>query len=134
MLRPNFAFSPPLVAHLPAPLLCRRTRMPIIGSTPTSFATRRVCSQLLEFLDHDDDRLAELAAEQRGADEGAILVAVADDQALGILVHRERGDQLRLAAGLEAEMKLRAGVDDLLDHLAELVHLDREDAAIERFR
>ena len=28
--RPNFAFSPPLGDHLPEPLLCNRTRMPIM--------------------------------------------------------------------------------------------------------
>ena len=27
--RPNFAFSPPLVAHFPAPLESRRTRKPM---------------------------------------------------------------------------------------------------------
>jgi hypothetical protein len=27
-------------------------------------------------------------------------------------------------------MKLRAGVDDLFDHFAQLIHLDRKDAAI----
>ena len=66
----------------------------------------------------------------RDADESAVLVAVADDQALRVLVHRQRGDQLRLAARFEAEMKLLAGVDDLFDHFAQLVHLDRENAAI----
>ena len=59
-----------------------------------------------------------------------ILVAVADDQALGVLVHRERGEQLRLAARFETEMKLRAGIDDLFDDFAQLVHLDRKNAAI----
>ena len=42
VLTPNFAFSPPLVAHFPAPFAASRTRMPIIGSTPTSFDTRRI--------------------------------------------------------------------------------------------
>ena len=86
--------------------------------------------KFLEFLDDDDDRLAETTSEHGGADEGAILVAVANDKALGVLVHRERGDQLRFAARFETEMKLRAGVDDLFDHFAQLIHLDRKDAAI----
>ena len=105
MSSPNFAFSPPLGAHLPAPLLTSRTRMPIIGSTPTSSRRANRLHELLELLDDDDDLLAELAAEQRDSDEGAILVAVADDQALRVLVHRERREQLRFAAGLEAEVK-----------------------------
>ena len=86
--------------------------------------------KLLEFLHHDDDRLAELAAEQRDADEGLILVAVADDQALRVLVHGEGRDQFRLAARFESEMKLLPGVDDLFDHFAQLVDLDRKNAAI----
>ena len=86
--------------------------------------------QLLEFFDDDDDRLAEPAAEHGGANEGAVLVAVADDEALRVFVHRERGDQLRFAAGFETEMKLRAGVDDLFDHFAQLIDLDRKNAAI----
>ena len=74
--------------------------------------------------------LPSLLPEQRDADEGAVLVAVADDQGLGVRVHGERREQLGLAAGLEAEMICLAGIDDLLDDLAQLVHLDREDAAI----
>ena len=66
----------------------------------------------------------------RGANEVAVLVAVADDEALGVLVHRESGEQLRFAARFETEMKLRAGVDDLFDHFAQLIDLDRKDAAI----
>ena len=88
--------------------------------------------QLLEFLDDHDDLLAELAPEQRDADEGAVLVAVADDEALGVVVHREPGEQLRLAARFEAEVERLAGIEDLFDDFAELVDLDREDAAIMR--
>ena len=86
--------------------------------------------EFLEFLDHDDDGLAELATEQRDANESAVLVAVADDEALRVLVHRERSDQFRFAARFETEMKFLAGVDDLFDHFAQLIDLDRENAAI----
>ena len=86
--------------------------------------------EFLEFFDDDDDRFAQLAAEQGDADEGAILVAVANDEALRVLVHRQRGDQFRLAARFETEMKLLAGVDDLFDHFAQLIDLDRKNAAI----
>ena len=41
--RPNFAFSPPLSAHLPAPLLSSRARMPISGVTPTCRETWMIC-------------------------------------------------------------------------------------------
>src|SRR5205807_9429300 len=86
--------------------------------------------KLFEFFHHDDDGLAELPAEQRDANEGAVLVAVADDEALGILVHGERGDQLRFASRFEAEMKFLSGIDDLFDDFAKLVHLDRKNAAV----
>ncbi len=62
--------------------------------------------------------LAEPPPEHGGANKGAILVAVANDEALRVLVHRERGDQLRLAARFESEMKLLARFDDLFDHFA----------------
>ena len=86
--------------------------------------------ELLQFFHHDDDGLVELATEQRDANERAILVAVADDEALRILVHRERGDQFRFAARFETEMKLLACVDNFFDHFAQLIDLDRENAAI----
>ena len=104
--------------------------MPIIGSTPISRETCRICCKLLELLDDHDDFLAELAPEQGILHEERILVAVADDEALGVAMDGQRGDQLGLAAGLDAEMERRAGIHDLLDHFAELVDLDREDAAI----
>ena len=71
-----------------------------------------------------------LRPSKRDANEGAILVTVANDQALRILVHGQRGDQFRFAAGFETKMKLLAGIDDFLDHFAQLIDLDRENAAI----
>ena len=71
--------------------------------------------ELFQFLDHDDDGLAEAATEHGGANKSAILVAITNDEALGILVHRERGDEFRFAPGFETEMKLRARIDDLFD-------------------
>src|ERR1041385_2959246 len=69
--------------------------------------------ELLEFLDHDDDRFAEPASEHGSADKRAILVTITDNKTLGILMHRERGDQFRLAPRLEPEMKFGTGIDDL---------------------
>ena len=86
--------------------------------------------QLLDFLDHDDDRFAEPPAEHGRADVSAILVAVADDQTLQVLVHGEGGDQFRFRPGLEAKMKLLARVHDLFDDFAQLVDLDRKNAAV----
>ena len=73
---------------------------------------------------------AELLGEQRRLDVGAVLVAVAEDQRLGVVLQRERDQQLGLGAGLEAEVEGAAVLDQLLDHVALLVHLDRVDAAV----
>src|SRR6266849_6004037 len=62
--------------------------------------------KLFEFLDDDDDQFSEFATEQRNPNEGFVLVTVANDQTLRVLVHRERGDQFRFAAGFESEVKL----------------------------
>jgi hypothetical protein len=86
--------------------------------------------ELGELFDHDDDLLAQLAAEEGEADVIVILVAVADDQALRALVHREGDHELRLGAGLKAVGVVLAGGDDLVDDLAQLVDLDGEDAAV----
>ena len=45
-------------------------------------------------------------------------------------MHREPGEHLGLRADLEAVVERPAGLEDLLDDLAQLVHLDREDAAV----
>ena len=47
----------------------------------------------------------------------------------GRVEDRQRDQQLGLAAGLEADLLRGAVLDDLLDHVALLVHLDRVDAA-----
>ncbi len=83
-----------------------------------------------ELLGDEDDLLAELAPEQRGADEVVVLVAVADDERLVVGVHREAREDLGLAADLDAVVVGPPRIEDLLHHLAELVDLDREDAAV----
>ena len=80
---------------------------------------------------HDDDDLAaELLGEQRGLDVGAVLVPVAEDERLGVVLQGERDQQLGLGAGLEPEVEGPAVLDQLLDHVALLVDLDRVDAAV----
>ena len=69
-------------------------------------------------------------AEEGEADVVVVLVAVADDERLGVLVEGEGDHELGLGAGFEAEVVVLAGVEDLLDDLAELVDLDGEDAAV----
>jgi len=83
-----------------------------------------------ELLDDDDDLLAQLATEEGEPHVVVVLVAVADDEALGALVHGQGDHQLGLGAGLEAVVEVLAGGDDLVDDLAELVDLDGEDTAV----
>ena len=87
--------------------------------------------ELLQLLDDENHLLAELQPQQGGTDELVILVAVAHHETLGIGVNGKGGDHLRLTARLDPEVVGKPRVDDLLHDLAELVHLDREDATIQ---
>ena len=78
----------------------------------------------------DHDPAPELLREERRLDEGAVLVAVAEDERLGVLLERERHQQLGLRARLDPEVVGTAVLDQLLDDVALLVDLDRVDAAV----
>ena len=73
---------------------------------------------------------AELDAKDGHLDEPGVLVAVADDEAAHLALQRESGEQFRLAADFQPELKRLAGIENLLNHLAQLVHLDGKHAAI----
>ena len=87
-------------------------------------------AEFLEFFDDQDHLLAELQAEDGHLDEAGVLVAVADDEAAHLVLQREAGEELRLAADLQAEVEGLAGVEDFLHDFAELVDLDGKNAAI----
>src|SRR5438105_14368624 len=86
--------------------------------------------KLFEFLGNDDHLFAELAAKQRDADEGRVFVAIANDETFGVLVHRQRSDQFRLASGFETEVKLLTGIDNFYDNFAQLSDLERKNVAV----
>src|SRR5438132_3640540 len=86
--------------------------------------------QFFQLLDHNDDRLAELAAEQRDSNVSGILVAIANDEAFRVLMHGKRGHKFWFAARLETKMKLLAGIDNLFDYFAQRLDFDRKYAAI----
>src|SRR5690606_7359073 len=88
------------------------------------------CLDLARLLDDDQDLVPELLADQREAEVLLVLVAVADDEVVGPLGHREHRLQLRLAADLEADAVTLAERDDLLEHVTLLVHLDRVDRRV----
>ena len=89
--------------------------------------------EFLDFFHHHDQALAELATEHGIAHVIGVLVAIANDETFQVIVNGERGEQLGLAAGLEAEMEFRPGIDHFLHDFAKLVHFDREDAAVDVF-
>src|SRR5437763_120729 len=86
--------------------------------------------QFLQLLDHKNHLFAEFASEKSDADESWIFVTVANNEALRILVHGERGDQLRFASGFQTKMELFTCFDNFLDHFPKLIHFDWENAAI----
>ncbi len=88
--------------------------------------------QLGELLHHQVDPVAELLAHQCQAHVLAILVPVADDQRGAVPGEGQHGEQLRLAAGLQADAAAATllGGEDLLDHPALLVDLDRVDGGV----
>ena len=85
---------------------------------------------LVEAVDHDDRSAAELLGQQRQLHVGVVLVAVADDQRVRRVQQRQRDQQLRLAARLQAHALGGAVLDDLLHHVPLLIHLDGIDAPV----
>src|SRR5262249_2868819 len=85
---------------------------------------------LFQLFCDNDNRLPQFAAKQGYANESRILVAIADNQTLGIFLHRKSRNELRFTACFESKMKLFACIDNLLDNFAQLIHLDGKNAAI----
>src|SRR5438552_16844721 len=100
------------------------------GLDPDIFRGANSLLQLLQLLGHKNRLFAEFAPEESDADEGWIFVTVANNEALRILVHGERGDQLGFASGFQTKMELFTCFDDFLDHFPKLIDFDGEDAAI----
>ena len=103
-------------------------------------ADERCCPQLaaggddplhfIGLLDHHHRLAAEAAGQDRRFDVAAVLVAVADQQSLGVVEQGEGNQQLRLAAGLQAEVPAAAALHQLLHHMALLVALHRKHALV----
>ena len=74
--------------------------------------------------------LADLAGQDGHLDEFVVLEAVADDRRVRSVGEGQHGEQFGLGAGLQAEVERLAEIEDLLDDVPLLVHLDRIDAAV----
>ena len=86
--------------------------------------------QFGEALDDRDDVLAQLAGENHHLDKFVVLEAVADDRRVVAVGDGEDGKEFRLRARLQAKVERLAKIEDFLDDVPLLVHLDRIDAAI----
>ncbi len=116
---------------LPAPAAARRQLHPHADLRPHAHFLAVLENQLElgVLLDDGDDGAAHLGGQHHRLDVLRVLEAVADDGRV-VVRHRDDRQQLRLAAGLEAEAVRRAEVEHFLHDLPLLVHLDRVDAAI----
>ena len=81
--------------------------------------------------ENEDDLQAHFLRVEREVDELLVLVAIAHDVGLWVVHVAEGGDELGLAAGLQAVMILAAIAGDLLNHFLLLVHLDGVNATID---
>src|SRR5690606_16485506 len=87
--------------------------------------------ELLEVLDHRDDRAAELRREDDRLDIAVVLESVADDHAVGrAFRHRHHREQLGLRSGLKTEAVFLTVAVHLFHDEALLIHFDGEDGAI----
>ncbi len=85
---------------------------------------------LAELLDDDEHTVADLLPHEGEPHELVVLVAVADDDVLRALGHREHRLQLRLRAALQTDAVRLAELDDLLDDVPLLIDLDRVDGRV----
>ena len=85
---------------------------------------------LVGLFDHDYRLAPEPAGQDRGLDVAPVLVAVADQQCLRVINQRQRDQQFRLAASLQAEMPALTAGHQLLHHVPLLVAFHREHALV----
>ena len=86
--------------------------------------------QLAEFLDDYKDASTHLLGQQGEFDIPLVLVAVTDDDGIGVQVGHvagKHGVQLGFAAGFQTDVELLAVSDDFFNDLPHLVHLDGVD-------
>src|SRR5688500_9812933 len=80
---------------------------------------------LAQLLEDDENLMTQLLTHQSEAHELLVLVAVAHDEVIGVLGQPQHRLELRLAAALQPDAGGLAELDDLLDNVSLLIHLDR---------
>src|SRR5215468_10189158 len=81
--------------------------------------------ELVEFLDHDDDFLADFRTGKSQFDKLLVFETVQDQQAVGRLLKRERGVEFGFRTSFQAEIVARALAQVFFDHGPLLVYLHR---------
>ena len=128
-VRPNFDRNPPDDCQRPLPRDGQLDAHADLRPDAELLRGFEDQSELGVLLDDRDDVAADLLGQHRRLDELGVLEAVADDRRV-VVGERHHGQQLRLRAGLEAEVVRLAEVEHFLDDLPLLVDLDRIDAAV----
>ena len=80
--------------------------------------------QLAELLDHGDHVAADLLGQDHRLDKAGVLEAVADHQGFGVVHQSQYGQQLGLAAGLQAEIMRGAKLQQVFHDVPLLIDLD----------
>ena len=88
--------------------------------------------QFREFLHDEEDAFSHFLCEQSQFDEVLVLVAVADDETVGVHVGGEHRVEFRFGACLESEVIFFSVADDFLHDGSHLVHLDGIDDEVLR--
>ena len=83
--------------------------------------------------DDEEHALAHFLCQERKFYKVLVFVAVADNQAVAVHVRGQHGVQFGFAAGFEAEVVLLAVADNLFNHGAHLVYLNRVDDKVVGF-
>ena len=86
--------------------------------------------QLAGHFDDENDPDSHPGGLKREVDEGVVLVAVADEEGLGIFQVGEGGEELGTGSGFEAVVVAAPEFHDFLNDLLLLVDLDGIDAAV----
>ena len=86
--------------------------------------------EFVHLLDDDENLLAHLLREEGELDKILVLVAVADDEGVGIVHIGKHRVEFGLGTGLETDVELFAVAHHLFKDRALLVHLDGENAVV----
>ena len=101
-----------------------------VGRCSQAFARFDNPVDFVRLFNHHHRLPSKTSRQDRCLDVEPILVAVADQQRLGVVQQRESDQQFRFASCFQTEVPALAAAHQLLHHVALLVALHREDALV----